>query len=384
MALTVKDILELPSGQKMNIISGRGGLNKVVISVEIADYEFVPDVEHITKKPFAIEEALDPGSFIVTSFLFAKDDPDVILPAVKKMAELGISALAFKSIIYDELPPEVIAFSESEGFPILSFGQNVWFENIIFDIMYAVQFDDKVYLAEKKIDAMLAGYMEKTELDIILKGISLKLNKYISVMRIYGETLDAARILRSFYLLKGFHSKGLVVQYGNDIFLIITSPSLDIKKHELIGNDLFEVLGIGEEISVGMSSVHEPVRMDTAFRESSFALKAALIEDKRSVKFENAGLYQVLVPALSRPESHAFAEKTLKEIKKSADLLETSLMYVTCGGDVLRTAERLCCHGNTVRYRLSRIREIAGLKGVTDSELYAQLKTAVIIDKAEK
>lgn len=99
MALTVKDILELPSGQKMQILAGKMGLNRPVISVEIADYEFVPDLSFAPGVSFNLQESLDPASFIITSFLFAKDDPSAILFAVKTLQEMGMSALAFNSTI---------------------------------------------------------------------------------------------------------------------------------------------------------------------------------------------------------------------------------------------------------------------------------------------
>ena len=191
MALTVKDILELPSGQKMEIVAGRKGLNRPVVSAEIADYEFAPNLEFASDVSFNLQESMDPASFVITSFLFAKDDPSAILTSVKTLQEMGMSALAFKRIIYDTLPDEVIAFADKKDFPILAFGQDVWFENVIFDIMYAVQFDDKVYLSEEKINSMLSGYMNRSELDIILKGISLKLRPYVSVVYISGDALDA-------------------------------------------------------------------------------------------------------------------------------------------------------------------------------------------------
>ena len=95
MALTVQDILELPSGQKMQLIAGEKGLTNPVVSAEIADYEFAPDLAFAPGVSFNLDEAIDPGSFIITSFFFAKDDPAVILSAVKTMHEMGVAALAF-------------------------------------------------------------------------------------------------------------------------------------------------------------------------------------------------------------------------------------------------------------------------------------------------
>ena len=148
MALTVKDILELPSGQRMKLLAGGKGLTRPVVSVEIADYEFAPGIKFVPEANFNLQDDMEPGCFIITSFLFAKDDPSLILSSIEIMERMEMAGLAFKQIIYDQLPTEALAFAEKKNFPIFSFSKDLWFENIIFDIMYAVQFDDKVYLSE--------------------------------------------------------------------------------------------------------------------------------------------------------------------------------------------------------------------------------------------
>ena len=383
MALMVKDILELPSGQKMQLLAGGKGLNRPVVSVEIADYEFAPDVTFTPGIEFDLQETMDPASFIITSFLFAKDDPSAILTAVKTLHEMGMAALAFKRIIYNDLPDEVLEYAEQNDFPILSFGRDVWFENIVFDIMYAVQFDDKVYLSEEKINTMLSGYMNRSELDIIIKGISLKLRRYVSVVYISGEAIDAGRILRSFYLLKGFQEKGLMVRYGDGLFLIITSASDDVTSHDLIRREFFEVLGIDANTICGMSNVHDTAELDQAFRESRYSFITSSIKTEPLVRFCDSGIHQVLLPALDHAESAAFAKKLLDGFRSNPDLMETAREYALLGGDIARVATSLHCHQNTIRYRLGRIRELTGLQDATDSELYLQMKSALIIDSAK-
>ena len=377
MALTVKDIMELPCGQKMTLLAGEKGLDRLVTTVEIADYEFDPEVEYDTSAE------MEPRGFIITSFLFAKNDPSLILESVKQMYDIGMSCIAYKKIIYEDLPPEVIAFANEKGFPVFSMERDLWFEKITFEIMYAVQFDDKVYLSEEKIDSMLSGSMNRTELDIILKGISLKLRPYVSVVYAAGDGLDAGRILRSFYMLKGFHSKGLMVRYGDGLFLITTSSRDDYKSHDLIRREGFELLGIGDAIITGMSDVHPAVKLDQAFRESRLCRMASLLEGKVYDHYAKTGVYRVLLPAMDNAETKAFAESITGALEGSTDLQETANEYIAAGGDITKTAAAIHCHQNTIRYRLGRIRALTELQNVTDSELYLHLKTALIIEQAK-
>ena len=377
MALTVKDILELPCGEKMTLLAGKKGLDRPVVTVEIADYEFDPDVNY--DAAFGMET----DGFIITSFLFAKNDPSLIIKAIKQMYDIGMSCVAYKKIIYDELSPEVIAFANEKSFPIITIDNDLWFENIVFDIMYAVQFDDKVYLSEEKIDSMLSGNMNRSELDIILKGISLKLRPYVSAVYIAEASLDAGRILRSFYLLKGFQSKGLMVRYGDGLFLITTSSREDHRSHDLIRREAFELLGIAEDTSMGMSDVHQKTALDSAFREGWQWYISSVVEMESCDCFGRTGICRVLLPALDNEESIAFATDFLSVFADKTDLQETAQEYIRNGGDITRTAADLHCHQNTIRYRLGRIRELTGLQAVTDSELYLQLKTALLIDRAK-
>ena len=378
MALTVKDILELPCGQRMTLLAGERGLDRPVVTVEMADYEFDPDVE------YDAEAEMDPNGFIITSFLFAKDDPALILKSVRQMYEIGMAYVAYKKIIYQELPPEVIAFANEKGFPIFSMEKDLWFEKITFEIMYAVQFDDKVYLSEEKISSILSGRMDRSELDIILKGISLKLQPYISVVYITGSSLDPDRILRSFYLLKGFHSKALMVRFEEGLFLIITSSRSDKESHALIRQEAIGLLGIGGDVLMGMSDVHGPSDLAQAFRESRQCCIASAAEGRTFDCFGRTGIYRVLLPALENRETTAFAASILEALEESPDLLETARAYADAGGDVAKSAAAIHVHQNTVRYRLGRIRERTGLLDETDSELFMQLKAAIAIERAKR
>ena len=133
MALTIKDILQLHSLKKMELISGYQGLLHYVSSAGIADYEFCSDLD------YPRENAFEKGSFVLSSLLFAKENPASILPAVKQLFEAGVSALAYKTVIFQDLPEEVIVFSNENDFPIFRFGTNVYFENIIFEITDAMR-----------------------------------------------------------------------------------------------------------------------------------------------------------------------------------------------------------------------------------------------------
>lgn len=426
MALTVKDIMELPSGQRMDLIAGSGGLDRPVISVEIADYEFAPGLE-FAAADFSPEENMETGSFVITSLLFARDNPSLILEAVKKLEAMGMAGLAFKRILYEELPGEVLAFAEEHRFPLFSFARDLWFENLIFDIMYAVQFDDRTFLAEDRIRRMIDRQMTASEMDIIAKGISLRLRPWVSALCVQGEkgSVDAERALRVFALHRELHSKALMVRYGQGLVVIMTSPLGDMDSHRMIGEDVIEACGLMAEKGrtapgdgrkrpaqadlgegqrspaqansgeaarpaawAGMSSVHPASGLDLAVREGWHACLAGMAESRDGdepaggsgsegiILYGDIGAYRLLLAGPEPGEEEAFEGSVLQPLEGKRDLQETAIAFAKAGGDIAAAADLLCCHQNTVRYRLGRIRQLTGREHLTDGDYYLMIKLA--------
>ena len=208
MALKVKDLLELDSFRGIELVSGKEGLDNIVCSAGIADYEFVPDIEYRN------ENAFEKDSFVISSLLFAKNDETRILEAVKKLYEFGTAAFAFKRIIFDSIPQEVIEFSEEKKYPIFSFGEELYFENIIYDITDAVQQDDTQILSEDSIKRMIDGQLSREEVYRIAKSVSLLFSRYVVSTYVRPESdgtdIDMTRIFRNYYISKKMKQKCIV------------------------------------------------------------------------------------------------------------------------------------------------------------------------------
>ena len=94
MALTIKDILQLHSLKNMEVISGYQGLLHYVSSAGIADYEFCADLD------YPRENAFERGSFVLSSLLFAKEKPALILPAVKQLLRRVYLRLRIRQLFF--------------------------------------------------------------------------------------------------------------------------------------------------------------------------------------------------------------------------------------------------------------------------------------------
>lgn len=127
--MNVENFLQLPITKAFTVVAGRNGLHKSVQNVEILDFEFSPDIQTVRDTIFT------PNSVVLSSLLFAKQQPEYLLNAVKNLIELGASALAYKPVIYEDLPEEVLMYADKNNFPILRFGGDEFFEKIILETM---------------------------------------------------------------------------------------------------------------------------------------------------------------------------------------------------------------------------------------------------------
>lgn len=374
MALSVEDILKLPVLSSFELVAGRGGLDKAVISAGIADYEFAAGVDY--NESIAFER----DSMVISSLLFAKEDPDKILVAIRHLHAAGVSAFAYKPVFYDTLPEEVLLFADQHDFPIFSFGCYTWFENIIFDITNAVESDDSRYLTEKNIEQMIRASASQNELDRIRFGISLFLHKTVSAAYIRTNDEQADQIYRLYYISKGLRDKLLVAKYDGGVFLLITSEQSSTQTHRIILEEAHTILSLPISLDVIiLSRIHPASELDAAFREAYFAWLSGLLSPKSNHTYDTLGVYTTILALADTPQLKSYATSYLAHLEGYEETIDA---YIKNGGDITATSIDLHCHTNTVRYRLSKIKTLTGSCDATDNELFRDLSIAYIVKRA--
>ena len=374
MALTVNDILELPALKGFQLIAGNNGLDNDIITAGIADYEFAKGID------YDLNGAFEKDSLVISSLLFAKDDPSLLLPAIQHLKSAGVSAFAYKTVVFNSLPDEVISYAEENDFPIFSYSDNTWFENIIFDIMVAVERDDARHLSEPRIESMIRNTASQEEVDSIRKGISLLLNKTISVAYIKDPAIDNSRVFRAYYMSKHLRDKLLVAKYEDGVFVLITTSKFDTDAHHLILEDACQYLSLPVDASdLILSDLHPAKELQRAFQEAYYGRIAKMLSSREVKSYESLGIYAAILPLADTAELQIYAKNYMTKLEGYED---TITAYVNNGGDVVATSLDLHCHPNTIRYRLNKMKELVGAKNETDHELYRDLSICYAVTKA--
>jgi sugar diacid utilization regulator len=125
---------------------------------------------------------------------------------------------------------------------------------------------------------------------------------------------------------------------------------------------------VGVRFTVGVSG---PVRtvagFPEAYRQARFALSAAAGSPEGARVFEDLGVLQFLLAPAERADLERFARHVLGPVidydrAHRGELVRTLEAYLEADCSLQRSADLLFVHHKTMRYRLQRIQELAGLK----------------------
>jgi len=140
--------------------------------------------------------------------------------------------------------------------------------------------------------------------------------------------------------------------------------------------DLTLRIGIGRQ-ATGMKEIRR------SYEEAVRALDVnrSLSLPQEVTSFERLGVYRILFDVADSPTLRAFAEEilgTLLHMKKGDILLNTLRSYIENNLSPSDTCKALFIHPNTLKYRLGRIKDLAGID-LNDSEIRLNVQMALKI-----
>jgi sugar diacid utilization regulator len=157
--------------------------------------------------------------------------------------------------------------------------------------------------------------------------------------------------------------KSLIARRSGNVVLLVSGDPPAKHLYDRICRELHSVTG-----AVGIGGrAHTSGDMPRSFEEAKHAL--AIRAKSRSphgvTTFEDLGIYRILAVGDQGGEIDAYVTHWLGSLiqydaSRHSTLVETLAEYLDHGGNYDLTAEALVIHRSTLRYRLRRIRELAG------------------------
>lgn len=379
MLLTVEDLFDLNVMKNFKLIAGKGGLWRPITGTEILDFEFVKGAKLNRTKIFEGE------SIALSSLLFAKDNPSLVLDAVMRLYEMNVSAFAYKTVFIKKLPEEVIRFANENDFPILEFGGDEFFEEVILEVMNEINRGNDISRIEGDLENVLDQAMEPREELRFLRKINPNFKPYIRVVAVWDETRrpeDVAALMRHHLDSERMRRKTALCKFRSGYFIMLSQEEDDESRFAALLEDILIQHGIErDKVRMGISTIKfTEQEFGRVIREAFWACIVARMEKKGYKRYEEMGIYRFIVPEINSPSMRSYMEEYLAPLldEGQSELLHTAKAYIMCCGDVIKTSQILYCHKNTVRYRISKMQELLDPKA-SDKEFYESLSIAIRI-----
>lgn len=367
MNYTVSDFYEtFKNGVKL--ISGAGGMSRIITSAGILDYE----MESVLKDKYVHTNFRD-SQLVVSSFLYAKDNPFTILDAVKHLSSKGVSALVIKNVFKLPIHESVIRYANSKNFPIFVIEeQNIYVENIIYEVSRHCELMADYRFTKQKLSQILYGELTESEIISYARQLMPSCNDQFFVVCIKFDdqlsniTFDVydKRFERS-----DFNNPGNALLLSDSrIFYIHSQDNIAKIYYDEFFRHVLDTLLQGDSYTgCGISQYHLTLgEYKMCLQESIYAADTADASSAMFTKYNDLGVSRIIYPFFSSREMQRYAKEILSpiedyDIENNSLLFETLQAYIRYDCDLTATAESFGHHKNTVRYRLDKIHELTGL-----------------------
>lgn len=387
MEITIQNLINSKKFDGMNLIAGKNGLNRAVTGCGILDYE----LDSILNEKYLYNNFYE-GQFVLTTFLYAKNDEHLIGEAVKYLVEKKVSCLAIKNIYRIPISEYVLRYADSKDFPIFIVESlHLFFEDIIINVDNFINNVKKIDYGHREIDSILNKPLDNISIKNYVYEINPSLyNHYITIYFNYNKRLT---LNRSEEFIDKYKNSTLntpftsVLSYRNGFMLIYSCDAIDKNQLEILANKVVNILaGSKNDFAIGVSEIHHHLHeMKQSLSESIYSSLLNMESVDLFTLYKSLGSYQVIFPYAKDNQMQLFSNKVLNKIndydaENKSNLTETLMELIKHSGNLNELAQYLSLHENTVRNRLEKIEDLTGLS-FRKPEHYEQLALTVKIHK---
>lgn len=358
--VTIKKLMGLDVMKDMQLIAGKGGSDNVVKRIVTLDYEFVRAGSEYNS------EWKD--ELVMTSFLYARGNPNLILAAVKRLAKEDAAGLIIRNVFHLDISEEVIRFANHENFPIYIAKDNMlYLEDLIFAFNDLFRRTEDKEHEEIKLREIMYSDIDSES----IKQKALNINSYYgsSYYIYYIRPLsDTGEIILESRQNSGLRRKLMMqgdslIRFNDGMFYIHTyDQSKPVDDPRMIWAKVLDL--DPDEFRVGVSNRQNYLKdYKSALLQSVYAFYYADIYGKRISQFSETETYQILFMSDNYKWHKQYLEKITEPIMEyddnvGSELWATLMQYEWCGGDVKKAADNMCIHENSLRYRIGKVFEL--------------------------
>lgn len=388
MIVNCGNVSTLPYANKLKLIAGKNGLDRVIKWVH-----YMENPEYVVW--------LKGGELVLITGIIIKNDLGALIKIVDDLNNKNVSGLVINIGPYiEKTPQKVIDIANSFNFPIFELPFEVRFIDLsqsickaIFmsrieqdsmnDFMKNVIYNYKSYSQEVTNRAIFYGYNPES----IYCTVIINVDNFTQIVfnnGIWDEEL-AFRLIQQINQIivdiMNFHDKNSAIRIVENNSIIIMIPIEHIKgnKINLLANEMINRIKYKLKyinISIGISNFWSRLEnFKYSVNEAQKALKILkTVKNKTHIcSYNNIGIYKLLLEIEKKDEIKIFYEEILGKLikydmKNSTKLVKTLKIYIENNCNFTKASNALFIHKNTLNYRIKRIQDISGanLKNMDD------------------
>lgn len=398
MLYTVSDFQRLYA-DSLRLVAGQGGLARTIDEVGILDYELMPGLRDKYQR-----KNLAPRQLVLSTFLYAKDDPYLIGDAVRTLVAEGASALVIKNALHLPLPESALRYANARNLPLFVVqSDGFFFDQVIVEVTGRIRDLGSASFAANQIDLALREDASPREVRECALAINPSFEERVACLYLrLDEEPDPQELSRieAAFLRSSLAGVGsaLVCYHRGILAIVTTDPEeridlagcMEVLRSEVLAGagasagGRPQPLGVtadgslpseatpgnGRPQPLGASSVHLGLEdFAQALHEALWASAFAGQDDMhagRSLRFDALGVEKALLPFVGSSQMAGYSHSLMEPLKEfdaahEGQLMATLACFLREGQSVGRCAQELGQHQNTIRYRLDRIAQVTGL-----------------------
>lgn len=362
MPYTVSDFVN-SHVSSVRLLAGQGGFARPINEVGILDYELVPGIKSRYQRTNFYE-----GQLVLSTFLYARDNPFLIIDAVKYLVSVGASALVIKNVFRLEIPDAALRFANARNLPVLLVTDDrFYFDEVILEVGLRVHELEQSAFAQREIDALLDERDDEASVLAHAQRLNPSFDDELAALYVLSDgVLDQSAALAQLQGMVGV--RDLVCGFDQGILAVITADPLTSQQVEkafgLLQERLVDVEGV---LCIGVSEVHQGVSsLALVILEAIHAARIAELKGQPAVSYRDLGTLRALLPHATSPAMRSFEHQVMEPLRDfdtehTANLERTLTVLLESDRSLARTAEALGTHPNTIRYRMRQIQQVTGL-----------------------
>lgn len=360
--ITVLDVLSLPIMSNAKLRAGHNGLSNKIQYVNILDNRY-DDTDTSSQLPKYGE------NFYITSMYYGKDDAAYIASVVQHFIDVKAAAVCIIDEYIDKLPEEVYALCNEHRLPIIFVDKETPYPIIISSIM-------ELKLSYQKAQKMEALFYELTrpgcdeeKVKEILKQIHPGFANHIAAFHCQNVGEGRQKITdisNQLKLISMMNSRPLTFasEYREGILILQSFKEASSKMEgDIVEKLVAEIQCLLPKAAIGISALHPLLEIGQAISEADTALMSGARNVQGVMHYEKLGPIRLIMELQGKPQLEAYYREIFDPIdvydqKYRSHLLDTIVSFVENNMDYIKTSKAMFVHENTVRYRLSKVKNM--------------------------